>query len=283
MLSWCRWLISRMAGRNCPFRQKRHLIPSAVGCHGSIRSVPTRANPRTGARKRRANPWPGPGCAPCRGRNALLNFGPETPVYSRGDTAMSKRLAGMITRCYACPSVIDAAGLWCAGVIRHPGTRRARLGPAGGRLVMVRASLAGIASAALAVAALSAPAGAKVFEPGGQQDGRALPAAASGAGWSVTPSPNPRAGNGALNAVSCPASSVCTVVGLHVRESGLGVTLAQRRSGGAWAVQSTPNPPGAAASALNGVSCSSASACTGVGQFVAASEIERIISLCGAA
>jgi len=55
---------------------------------------------------------------------------------------------------------------------------------------------------------------------------------------------------------------------LHVRESGLGVTLAERRSGGTWAVQSTPNPAGAAASALNGVSCPSRSACTGVGQFV---------------
>jgi hypothetical protein len=56
---------------------------------------------------------------------------------------------------------------------------------------------------------------------------------------------------------------------LHVRASGLGVTLAERRrSGGRWTVQSTPNPPGAAASALNGVSCPSSSACTGVGQFV---------------
>jgi hypothetical protein len=56
-------------------------------------------------------------------------------------------------------------------------------------------------------------------------------------------------------------------VGLHVRASGLGVTLAERRSGGVWTVQSTPNPHGAAASALNGVSCSSGSACTAVGQF----------------
>jgi hypothetical protein len=90
-------------------------------------------------------------------------------------------------------------------------------------------------------------------------------------GWSITPTPNPRAGNGVFNAVSCPARPVCTAVGLHVRESGLGVTLAERRSGGTWAVQSTPNPARAAASALNGVSCPSSSACTAVGQFVAGS------------
>src|SRR5215471_14833587 len=104
--------------------------------------------------------------------------------------------------------------------------------------------------------------------------GPAVGAAASanaGSGWSITPSPNPRAGNGALNAVSCPTTSVCTAVGVHVRASGLGVTLAEQRSGGAWAVQSTPNPRGAAASALNGVSCPSGSACTAVGQFAVGS------------
>jgi hypothetical protein len=64
----------------------------------------------------------------------------------------------------------------------------------------------------------------------------ALASAASGPrpGWSITPSPNPRAGNGGLNTVSCPTTSVCTAVGLHVRASGLGVTLAERRSGGVW-------------------------------------------------
>jgi hypothetical protein len=45
------------------------------------------------------------------------------------------------------------------------------------------------------------------------------------------------------------------------------VTLAERRTGGVWAVQATPNPPRAATSALNAVSCPSGSACTAVGQF----------------
>lgn len=101
---------------------------------------------------------------------------------------------------------------------------------------------------------------------------RGLSPLTSGSGWSITPTPNPPAGNGLFGAaqgpaVSCPTASVCTAVGLHVRESGLGVTLAERRSGGTWTVQSTPNPPGAAASALNGVSCPTSSACTAVGQF----------------
>jgi hypothetical protein len=184
---------------------------------------------------------------------------------------MSKRPAGMITRCRPCPSVIDAAKLWHAGAIRHPGRFLVRLRPAEGRILVLRAGLAGVASAALAVTCFAAPAQAKVFALGGQAAGRAFPAAAPGSGWSITPSPNPRAGNGALSAVSCPTTSACTAVGLHVRESGLGVTLAERRSGGVWTVQPTPNPRGAASSALNGVSCSSGSMCTGVGQFVVGS------------
>src|SRR5215831_19127904 len=112
------------------------------------------------------------------------------------------------------------------------------------------------------------------------QAGAAAAASASAPvrGWSITPSPNPRAANGLLNAVSCSTTSVCTAVGLHVRESGLGVTLAERRSGGSWAVQSTPNPPRAAASALNGVSCPSGSACTAVGQFVLGSGAQRTLA-----
>jgi hypothetical protein len=185
---------------------------------------------------------------------------------------MSERLAGTITRRGGWPSVTAAARLWRAGVIRHRGTLRVPLRPARGRIVMLRAGLAGICSAVLAVAAFAAPAGAKVVEPGRQAAGRALPAAAApGSGWSITPSPNPLAGNGALNTVSCPTTSVCTAVGLHVTESGLGVTLAERRSGSAWTVESTPNPAGAAASALNGVSCPSSSACTAVGAFFAGS------------
>jgi len=160
---------------------------------------------------------------------------------------------------------------------------RVRLRPTRSRSLIVRASVASLVSTALAVAAFTAPAGAKAAELGGQPGDRALPAVAPGSGWSITPSPNPRAGNGLFSvslgpAVSCPTTSVCVAVGLHVRESGLGVTLAERRNGGVWAVQSTPNPAGAAASALNGVSCSSVSSCTAVGQFTVASGVQLTLA-----
>jgi len=44
--------------------------------------------------------------------------------------------------------------------------------------------------------------------------------------------------------------------------------LAERWDGGGWKLQRTPNPSGAQASELDGVSCGSASACTAVGDFI---------------
>jgi len=180
---------------------------------------------------------------------------------------MIKRLAGSIT-------AVISRGRWsrCAGSVVPPPT------------VLIRVSLVITASVALAVAAFPGPAQATPPKPGGRIDGvLRTTAAASGSGWSVTASPNPRAGNGSFGAaegpaVSCPTTSVCTAVGLHVTKSGLGVTLAERRSGGRWTVQSTQDPPRAAASALNGVSCPSGSTCTAVGQFVVNSGVQRTLA-----
>jgi hypothetical protein len=181
---------------------------------------------------------------------------------------MIKRLAGVIT----------------AAMLDGQRSRRAgRVAPV--PAVLIRASLVIASAVALAVAASPGPAQATAPKPGNRIDEVLRPsvAAAPGSGWSVVPSPNPRAGNGLFGAaqgpaVSCPTTSVCTAVGLHVRGSGLGVTLAERRSGGRWAVQPTPNPRGAAASALNGVSCPSGPACTAVGQFVAGSGVQRTLA-----
>jgi len=86
-------------------------------------------------------------------------------------------------------------------------------------------------------------------------------------GWSITPSPNPRAQNGLLNWVSCSGASTCTAVGSYLRGSGIGATLAERRDGNTWTTEPTPNPAGARVSALQGVSCTS-SACVAVGYSI---------------
>jgi hypothetical protein len=98
--------------------------------------------------------------------------------------------------------------------------------------------------------------------------GLATPASASGAGWSITPSPSPTVPTGQLFWESCTAATSCTAVGTYVKASGVAVTLAERWNGSQWLIQPTPNPQGAAVSSLFGVSCTASSACTAVGNSV---------------
>lgn len=70
-----------------------------------------------------------------------------------------------------------------------------------------------------------------------------------------------------LVAVSCPAPTYCMAVGSVSPSSGAtaAASLVERWDGTTWSVVPSPNPPGAVDTALTGVSCSSAVACTAVG------------------
>lgn len=96
---------------------------------------------------------------------------------------------------------------------------------------------------------------------------------ASPSTWSVQPSPNVLAKHGLLASDSCSSTSACTAVGDYTDTSGIVVTLAERWNGVSWSVQATPNPSGAKASAFAGVSCSSSSACTAVGEYINSSSV----------
>jgi hypothetical protein len=86
----------------------------------------------------------------------------------------------------------------------------------------------------------------------------------NGSTWTVQTAASP---SGAvfsqLRSVSCTAASVCTAVGQWDDSSSTNATLVERRNGGAWTIQSSPNPSGGGG--FSGVSCSSATACTAVG------------------
>lgn len=87
-----------------------------------------------------------------------------------------------------------------------------------------------------------------------------------GTTWAVQSTPNPSDATASyLNGASCTSASACTAVGWYQTSPGVYETLAERWDGTTWAVQSTPNPSGATASYLFGVSCGSASACTATG------------------
>jgi len=92
----------------------------------------------------------------------------------------------------------------------------------------------------------------------------------NGSKWAFqsTPTP-PQTNNTNLNSVSCVSKNACTAVGYAANSDGVGtISLAERWNGVKWVIQPTPNPPGEGdETTLNGVSCSSRTACTAVGEF----------------
>ncbi len=90
----------------------------------------------------------------------------------------------------------------------------------------------------------------------------------NGSSWAIQTTPNPTGARSSfLRGMSCTSAAACTAVGDYVNNSGNGVTLAERWNGISWAVETTPNASGATSSALNGVSCTSATACTAAGNY----------------
>ena len=77
--------------------------------------------------------------------------------------------------------------------------------------------------------------------------------------------------------MACPSPSDCTAVGASVDTAGNALaTLAERWNGTRWSIQPTPNPAGVQGPRLEGVACTSPSACTAVGgSFANASLAER--------
>ena len=93
----------------------------------------------------------------------------------------------------------------------------------------------------------------------------------NGTSWSIQSTPNPAGTtNAQLNGVSCSSTRACTAVGDYYQNStGFNFTLAESWNGQDWSIQSTPNPAGTTTSALWGVSCTSPTACTAVGEGAA--------------
>jgi hypothetical protein len=87
-----------------------------------------------------------------------------------------------------------------------------------------------------------------------------------GTRWSVQPTPNPDFVLNDLMAVSCPSATSCTAVGWYVNhDHGHDFTVAEQWDGTTWKMQPTPNFPGSQVDVLQGVSCTSTTACTAVG------------------
>ena len=123
--------------------------------------------------------------------------------------------------------------------------------------------------------AVGTAATAKVFEPGCTNCGeQPLVAKLTGTKWTTTYLPGPfgLSNSAALTSVSCWAQSHCVAVGLWYQyeqpnPQGLVETL-----NGKWHPSSAPSPKRATAVNLNGVACSSSTACQIVGVFQTSAE-----------
>jgi hypothetical protein len=90
-----------------------------------------------------------------------------------------------------------------------------------------------------------------------------------GTAWSIQRTANrsgPAVTVNRLSGVSCPTASTCTAVGSY-KNGDQTFPLAERWNGTAWSLQPLPSPPGAFASSLAAVSCSTSNACIAVGTF----------------
>jgi hypothetical protein len=88
----------------------------------------------------------------------------------------------------------------------------------------------------------------------------------NGSEWKIQSTAKPAGATGVgMSGVSCSSSTECTAVGYYHTKSSLGATLAERWNGKEWSLQTTPNPTGAIASDLHGVSCASSTECVAVG------------------
>jgi hypothetical protein len=87
--------------------------------------------------------------------------------------------------------------------------------------------------------------------------------------WAIQSTAEPSGSKASdLPDASCTAAKECTAVGFYKNSADVLLTLAERRSGSSeWSPQTTPNPSGALESKLEGVSCTSSSACTAVGFY----------------
>jgi hypothetical protein len=94
----------------------------------------------------------------------------------------------------------------------------------------------------------------------------------NGKEWTVQTTPNPpEETTSVLLDVSCPSTEACTAVGGAQHGANTQITLVERWNGKEWKIQTSPNPAGAKASILHGVSCPTSEACVAVGDYVNAS------------
>jgi hypothetical protein len=105
------------------------------------------------------------------------------------------------------------------------------------------------------------------INPLGEQ--RAMAERWNGSAWALQPVPAPAGARFSyLDAVSCTSANACMAVGASRTSFARQEPFSARWNGASWTVHPVPVPPGGQGGVLNGVSCTSSSACTAVGSLL---------------
>jgi hypothetical protein len=101
----------------------------------------------------------------------------------------------------------------------------------------------------------------------------------NGKAWRIQATPTPKGTTGDnLYGVSCPSPSACTAVGdAFSTKAATDVPLAESWNGKSWRIETTPSARGGTNATLFAVSCTSASACTAVGDYMKSGLNESLV------
>ena len=100
----------------------------------------------------------------------------------------------------------------------------------------------------------------------GQGRQRVLAEVWNGTAWRVEHTPTVAGAQAVgLTSVACTAATTCTAAGRYIDTRGDTDTLVEIRRGASWAVQPSPNQPGAVSTSFAGVACLSNTSCVAVG------------------
>ncbi len=101
------------------------------------------------------------------------------------------------------------------------------------------------------------------------EDERTLIERWRGSDWKIEASKNGSASDNRLHSVSCPSSSFCMAVGLYYDTAvSAWLPLTESWSGGSWTQRTAAKPTGSTNSYFYGVSCTSSTVCTAVGDWI---------------
>ena len=104
----------------------------------------------------------------------------------------------------------------------------------------------------------------------------ALVEAWNGNSWTIEQTPTPPGTSSVLSAVSCASSEYCAAAGYYVLDSDT-FAFTEVWNGSAWSVDTVPMPAEGYDSELFGVSCTSQTACTAVGEYTQSSMLAALI------